>query len=102
MNRRVCPLCHTESVLTDGYCGHCRQCTLASLEIDEPRLAPDNPTPHLNRARVKRTALEIAKQTRGQSFTRVGLSFLQRIEAKTRAAIAEEVRIHPSKGKTLL
>lgn len=61
-----------------------------------------NTTPHLNRAKVKQTALEIAKATRAQGFTRVGLSFLERIEAKTRAAIAEEVRLHPSKGKTLL
>ncbi len=35
-------------------------------------------------------------------FTRVGMSFIERIEAKVRAAIREEVRIHPSKGKTLL
>jgi len=61
-----------------------------------------NLTPHLNRARVKRTALELAAATRGQKFSRVGASFLQRIEARTRAAIAEEVRLHPSKGKTLL
>jgi hypothetical protein len=61
-----------------------------------------SPTPHLNRARVKQTALEIASNTRGQKFSRVGLTFLERIEARTRAAIAEEVRIHPSKGKTLL
>ena len=37
-----------------------------------------NTTPHLCRSKVKKTALEIA------------------------AAIREEVRIHPSKGKTLL
>lgn len=61
-----------------------------------------NPTPHLNRARVRRTALEIAADKRAQPFSRVGLSFLQRIEARVRAAIAEEVRQHPSKGKTLL
>ena len=61
-----------------------------------------NPTPHLNRARVRRTALEIARQTRAQKFNRVGLSFLQRLEARLRAAIADEVRSHPSKGKTLL
>jgi hypothetical protein len=59
-------------------------------------------TPHLNRARVKRTALEIAGMTRAQRFIRVGASFLVRIEAKTHAAIIEEVRRHPSKGKTLL
>ena len=61
-----------------------------------------NLTPHLNRSKVKQTALEIASQTRAQGFTRVGLSFLQRIEAATQAAIRNEVRIHPSKGKTLL
>lgn len=60
-----------------------------------------NPTPHLNRARVRRTALELAA-TRARKFSRVGSSFLARIEAATRAAIAHEVRIHPSKGKTLL
>jgi hypothetical protein len=61
-----------------------------------------NTTPHLNRSKVKQTALEIAEQTRAQGFTRVGSSFLERIEAKTMQAIREEVRIHPSRGKTLL
>jgi hypothetical protein len=61
-----------------------------------------NTTPHLNRSKVKQTALEIAGQTRAQGFTRVGKSFLERIEARTRAAIADEVKQHPSKGKTLL
>lgn len=56
----------------------------------------------INRAEVKRKALELADMTRGQGWTRVGKSFLDRIEARTRAAIAEEVRIHPSRGKTLL
>lgn len=60
-----------------------------------------NMTPHLNRARVRRTALEIAKATRGRCFTRVGQSFLDRIEAVTRAEIASQVRMHPSKGVTL-
>ena len=61
-----------------------------------------NPTPHLNRAKVKQTALEIASQTRGYKFTRVGMSFLERIEFATRNAICREVSMHPSKGKTLL
>ena len=61
-----------------------------------------NHTPHLNRAKVKETALEIASKTRAQGFTRVGMSFLERIEGATRAAIAREVAAHPSKGKTLL
>jgi len=54
------------------------------------------------RSAVKQHALELARQTRAQGWTRVGSSFLDRIEAKCRAAIAEEVRLHPSKGKTLL
>lgn len=59
-------------------------------------------TPHLNRARVKRTALELAAATRAHKFSRVGTTFLERIEARTRAAIVEEIKRHPSKGKTLL
>ena len=62
-----------------------------------------NTTPHLCRSKVRRTALEIAAAIRpANKFTRVGMSFIERIEMKVRAAIREEVRIHPSKGKTLL
>ena len=62
-----------------------------------------NTTPHLCRSKVKQTALEIASAIRpSNKFSRVGMSFVQRIEAKVRVAIREEVRIHPSKGKTLL
>jgi hypothetical protein len=68
-----------------------------------------NPTPHLNRARVKQTALEIAGDihhsfTGGKhpKFTRVGMTFLERIEAATRQAIRREVAQHPTRGKTLL
>jgi hypothetical protein len=62
-----------------------------------------NTTPHLCRSKVKQTALEIASAIRpANKFSRVGMSFVQRIEAKVRVAIREEVRIHPSKGKTLL
>jgi hypothetical protein len=62
-----------------------------------------NTTPHLCRSKVKQTALEIASAIRpANKFKRVGMSFVDRIEAKVRIAIREEVRIHPSKGKTLL
>ena len=62
-----------------------------------------NTTPHLCRSKVKQTALEIAAAIRpANKFSRVGMSFIERIEAKVRATIREEVRIHPSKGKTLL
>ena len=60
-------------------------------------------TPHLCRSKVKQTALELAAAIRpANKFQRVGMSFVERIEAKVRAAIREEVRIHPSRGKTLL
>jgi hypothetical protein len=62
-----------------------------------------NTTPHLCRSKVKQTALEMAAAIRpANRFNRVGMSFVERIEAKVRAAIREEVRIHPSRGKTLL
>ena len=60
-----------------------------------------NPTPHLNRSKVKATALEIAGATRAQGFKHVRTSFLLRIEAATVAAIRGEVRRHPSKGVSL-
>lgn len=60
-------------------------------------------TPHLCRCKVQQTALEIASAIRpANKFRRVGMSFVERIEAKVRIAISVEVRIHPSKGKTLL
>ncbi len=62
-----------------------------------------NTTPHLCRSKVKQTALDMAAAIRpANKFTRVGMSFMERIEAKVRATIREEMRIHPSKGKTLL
>jgi hypothetical protein len=62
-----------------------------------------NTTPHLCRSKVKQTALELAAAIRpANKFNRVGMSFVERIEAKVRATIREEVRMHPSKGKTLL
>jgi hypothetical protein len=77
-------------------------------EIPVPESASTlNTTPHLNRARVKRTSLEVAASTRKNGsgkprFTRVGLTFLERIEAHVRAAIKSEVHQHPGVGKTLL
>ncbi len=61
-----------------------------------------NTTPHLNKQKVKKTILAYAAQARAQKFTRVGTSFLERIEARVRKAIIDEVEAHPSKGKTLL
>lgn len=62
-----------------------------------------NPTPHLCRAKVKQTALEMAGQLRPfWKVSRVGLSFVERIEAAVRSAIRSEVSKHPTRGKTLL
>lgn len=53
-------------------------------------------------SKCKRYALEFAKSNRAQKFTRVGDSFLRRIEVAVKNAIQSEVKHHPSKGKTLL
>ena len=37
---RKCPDCKNESVIEDGYCGRCRQCTLSPIE---PKVTPDKP-----------------------------------------------------------
>jgi hypothetical protein len=56
----------------------------------------------LNNSKVKNLALEVSKTTRNGRFTRVGQSFLARIEAQVAALVRAEVLRHPSKGKTLL
>jgi hypothetical protein len=61
-----------------------------------------NPTPHLNREKVRQTALEIAQAKFGGKKKRVGLSFLQRIDDLTIAAIRQQVSIQSHAGKTLL
>jgi hypothetical protein len=61
-----------------------------------------NTTPHLNRSRVKQTALEIVKRERPfWKASRVSMSFLEAIEADTRAAILRRIKQHPTKGRTL-
>jgi hypothetical protein len=67
---------------------------METTEMTDPRKSL-NATPHLCRSKVKQTALEIAAALRpANKFSRVGLSFVERIEAKVRIAIREEVRIH--------
>jgi hypothetical protein len=77
---------------------------MCGLQTELPdTLKSINTTPHLCRGKVNQTALEIAVAIRPvNKFNRGGMSFVERIEAKVRAAIREEVRVHPSKGKTLL
>lgn len=33
---RNCPHCLNTAVIEDGYCGHCRQCTLPALDVKKP------------------------------------------------------------------
>jgi pimeloyl-ACP methyl ester carboxylesterase/SAM-dependent methyltransferase len=64
------------------------------METDEmtDTLKSINTTPHLCRSKVKQTALEIAAAIRpANKFSRVGMSFVERIEAKVRAAIIRDV-----------
>lgn len=57
--------------------------------------------PHINATRVKKLALEVAKQTRAKGFNRVSSSFLDFVEATVKNAIISRVKQQPSVGKTL-
>ena len=56
----------------------------------------------INRSAVKKMALRLSEDTRNGTFTRVGSSFIDRIEYKLEAIIRSEVHQHPSTGKTLM
>ena len=73
------------------------------LEPPQPFRLSQNQNRRLTQSYFAVTHPEIAAAIRpANKFSRVGMSFVERIEAKVRVAIREEVRIHPSKGKTLL
>ena len=56
----------------------------------------------LNRKAVRDYALAQAKEIRQfHPFERVGSSFFDKIEGAVRRAIVNEIKQHPSKGKTL-
>jgi len=55
----------------------------------------------LNAAKVRRYALDLAERERHHHFTAVSVEFIQRIEAKLKNLIRDEVRRHPSRGKRL-
>lgn len=55
----------------------------------------------MNTAAVRKAALDKAKASRGQRFTRVSETFLNRIHNAIHKAIEQEVASHPSVGKTL-
>lgn len=58
-------------------------------------------TPFINRSSVRRLALDYAKANRAGRFTRVGKEFFERIDARVRIMVTDEVQRHPSIGKTL-
>lgn len=56
----------------------------------------------LNRKAVRERALDFAANNgRGNRFERVSNTFINRIEAKLNNIILDEVKRHPSVGKTL-
>jgi len=55
----------------------------------------------LNKKHAKRYALDYADTRRPKKFTRYGQSFHDRVEARCRAVIRNEVDQHPTVGSTL-
>jgi hypothetical protein len=55
----------------------------------------------LNAAKVRRYALDLAQRERYHHFTAVSVEFIQRMEAKLKNLIRDEVQRHPSRGKRL-
>lgn len=53
-------------------------------------------------SKCKKYAIEFAKATRAQGFTRVSEDFLISCETALKTHIQSRVRSHPSKGKTLM
>jgi len=63
---------------------------------------PSGQHAHLNKSRVRKTALDIcAHDIRHKNFRRIKPSFYDFVENATRQAIASRVKQQPSKGKTL-
>ena len=52
-------------------------------------------------SKCKKLALDIAKTTRAQKFTRVGTDFLISCEVALKNHIENRIKSHPSIGKTL-
>jgi hypothetical protein len=71
-------------------------------------LAPKNVTDEshttdylLNPAKVRRYALDLAERELHHDFTAVSVEFIQRIDARLRNIIRDEIKRHPSRGKRL-
>lgn len=56
----------------------------------------------INAARVRQYALDVAERERHHEFTAVSVEFLQKIDARLRNFIRDEVARHPSRGKRLV
>jgi hypothetical protein len=57
---------------------------------------------HINAKSIRELALHLASAHRpAQGFSRVSKEFLERIDAKVRNLVLNEVQSHPSKGTTL-
>lgn len=57
--------------------------------------------PLLNQRAVRALALDLARQNRAKSFTRVSPEFLRRANSALTLWVASEIHRHPSKGKTI-
>lgn len=55
----------------------------------------------INRARIKRFALEVAPVLRAQPFSRVSDAWLDEIDATVRNEIIRKIKAAPSRGVTL-
>lgn len=55
----------------------------------------------INRARVRKLALEYAAKQGRPQFERVSSDFFERVEANFAASVRKAVDTHPSIGKTL-
>ena len=76
------------------------------LNMAAKQMPPDEEKPErrsrvINRAYVRKWALDYARANRSHRFERVSEKFLNDIEVTTRCAIVDKITRHPSKGKTL-
>jgi hypothetical protein len=55
----------------------------------------------LNPAKVREFALALASSERHHEFNAVSVEFIQRIDARLRNLIHDEIKRHPSRGKRL-
>jgi hypothetical protein len=55
----------------------------------------------INKAALRRLALDLSKQHRRGKFTRVSKEFVDRIEARLILLVHDEVKRHPTLGVTL-